>query len=171
MRPARPPEITSDSSQDEFTAAGVVPRTSRYPVTGHPQVRWPWRAVRAALAALAATAAPSVPVVLRYVEPTTGAPPLATMGCEAQWLRPAEATRAERRTASAVYHVIEGEGETRVGETALPWQRGDTFVAPPWHWVAHHNRSRSAPACLFQFNDEPALRALGLWDEEIRPLS
>ena len=165
MRPAQPPETTTDSSLDEFTAAGLVPRRSRYGDTGYPQVRWPWRTVRAALAAMEASAAPDVPVILRYVNPRTGAPPLATMGAEAQWLRPGEQTRPERRTASAVFHVIEGAGESRVGETTFTWQRGDTFVAPPWHRVAHANPG-AAPACLFQFNDEPALRALGLFQEE-----
>ena len=36
MRPAQPPETATDSSQDEFTAAGLVPRGSRYPETGYP---------------------------------------------------------------------------------------------------------------------------------------
>ena len=89
------------------------------------------------------------------------------MAAEAQWLRPGESTGAERRTASAVFHVIEGRGESRVGDAALSWEAGDTFVAPPWHWVEHRNAG-PAPACLFQFNDEPVLRALGLWQEESR---
>jgi gentisate 1,2-dioxygenase len=168
MRAPEPPGFTVDSSQDELTAAGLLPRASRYPETGYPEVRWPWRVVRAALAAQAQAAPPGMAVALRYVNPRTGAPPLATMGCEAQWLRPGEATRAERRTGSAVYQVIEGRGESRIGETVLDWQAGDTLVAPPWHFVEHRNASASAPACLFQFNDEPALRALGLWGEEVR---
>lgn len=169
MRPAQPPRTETDSSQDEFVAAGLVPSASRYPDVGYPQLRWPWRTVRRALAALAATAPASSPVALRYVDPTSGRPPLATMGAECQWLRPGEHTPASRRTAGAVFHVIEGEGESRVGGTTLRWVPGDTFVAPPWHWVEHANPGRSAPACLFQFNDEPAVRALGLWDEEPRP--
>ena len=64
-------------------------------------------------------------------------------------------------------HVIEGCGTSRVGDTELTWERGDTFVAPPWQWVAHANADPAAPACLFQFNDEPAVRALGLWQEEV----
>jgi gentisate 1,2-dioxygenase len=39
-------------------------------------------------------------------------------------------------------------------------------VVPPWQEVEHRNRSGTAPACLFHLNDEPALRALGLWHEE-----
>jgi gentisate 1,2-dioxygenase len=166
MRPAAAPATATDSSQDEFTAAGLVPRGSRYPETGYPQVRWPWRTVRAALARIAETAATGAPVILRYVNPTTGAPPLATMGCEAQWLRPGERTRAERRTASAVFHVIEGQGESRVGDAVLGWEAGDCFVAPPWQWIEHRNASVSSPAALFHLNDEPAVRALGLWQEE-----
>jgi gentisate 1,2-dioxygenase len=132
-------------------------------------VRWPWRTVRAALAALARTAPAGEPVAVRYVDPTTGRPPLRTMGASAHWLRPGERTRRERRTAGVVYHAIEGRGETVVGDTRLPWEQGDTFVAPPWHWVSHVNADRAAPACLFAFDDEPAVHALGLWQEEVEP--
>jgi len=168
MRPARPPSTSVDSSQDEFTAAGLVPRRSRYAETGYPLVRWPWATVRRALAGMAAAAPAVEPVALSYVNPKTGAPPLPTMGCECQWLRPGEATRAVRRTASAVYSVREGRGESRIGDVVLAWEEGDTFVVPPWHFVEHRNAEPSAPACLFQFNDEPALRALGLYCEEAR---
>jgi gentisate 1,2-dioxygenase len=168
MRPAGPPATDLDSSQDELTAAGLVPRHSRYPETGYPQIRWPWATARRALAAAARTASPDRPIVLRYVNPTTGAPPLRTMGCEVQWLRPGERTRATRRSTSAVFHAIEGRGETRVGDAALGWEPGDTFVAPSWLPVEHRNPA-AAPACLFQFNDEPVLQALGLWHEEIVP--
>ena len=169
MRPAATPATDTDSSQDEFTAAGLVPRRSRYEDTGYPQVRWPWTAARRALAAMAGAAPAGEPVVLRYVNPKTGAPALATMGSEAQWLRPGDVTHASRSTASAVYHVIEGRGESRVGDATLAWEQGDTFVAPSWHFVAHENLAPSAPACLFQFNDEPVLKALGLWQEETQP--
>lgn len=167
MKPASTPASDVDSSQDEFTAAGLVPRQSRYEETGYPQVRWPWRQVRAALAALAATAPRRAPVVLRHVNPRTGAYPLRTMGSEARWLRPGEDGRAERRTGSEVVYVVEGQGESRVGDRVIPWEEGDVLAVPPWHWVEHRNRSSAAPACLFHLNDEPALRALGLWHEEV----
>jgi gentisate 1,2-dioxygenase len=167
-RPAEPPTTAADSSQDELTGAGLVPRQSRYPDTGYPQVRWPWRTVRQALAVMAAGAPDDQPVVLRYVNPRTGAPPLATMGAEAQWLRPGERTRRDRRTTSAIFHVVEGHGQSRIGERTLAWETGDTFVAPPWHWVDHEN-ANDVPACVFHFNDEPALRALGLFQEETLP--
>jgi gentisate 1,2-dioxygenase len=167
MRPAAAPITDRDSSADELTGAGLVPRVSRYEDAGYPQVRWPWRTVRAALERMAASRPAELPVVLRHVNPRTGAAPLATMGSEAQWLRPGERTRPERRTGSGVFHVVEGDGESRVGDSLVEWTRGDCFAAPPWHWIEHRNRSGVAPACLFHLTDEPALRALGLWREEI----
>jgi gentisate 1,2-dioxygenase len=169
MQAARPPAIATDSSQDECVAAGLVPRRSRYPTPAYPQVRWPWTAVRGALAALAAAAPLDRPAILRYVNPRTGQSPLRTMGCEAQWLRPGESTGAGRRTGSGIYHVIEGRGQSRIGDRVFAWEQGDCFVAPPWHWIQHENASSSAPACLFHLNDEPALEALGLWHEEPHP--
>jgi len=165
-RAAQPPTTETDSSEDELTAAGVVPRRSRYAVTDYPQIRWPWRAVRRALATMAAGAPAEHPVTVAYVNPTTGAPPLATLGAEAHWLRPGERARSGRSTAGHVFHVIEGHGTSTIGDTKLAWEAGDTFVAPPWHWIEHENGSAGDPACLFSFNDEPALRALGLWHEE-----
>ena len=159
------PDVPVVDVVEDVPAAGLVPRGSRYPDSEYPQVRWPWKTVRAALAARAASAPADQAIVMRYVNPRTGAPPLPTMGAEAQWLRPGERTRTERRTASAVFHVVEGCGESRIGDVTLAWERGDTFVAPPWHWVSHANAAVD-PACLFQFTDEPALRALGLLQEE-----
>jgi gentisate 1,2-dioxygenase len=164
MRPAQPPATPTDPSQDELTASGLVPRQSKYPRTGFPQVRWPWTTVRPALERLAATTPAGQPVSLRYVDPTSGAAPMPTMGAEAHWLRPGERTPAERRTSSGIFHVIEGRGQSRIGDANLAWEKGDTFVAPPWHWVSHEGRE--ATACLFSFSDEPALRALGLYQEE-----
>ena len=102
-------------------------------------------------------------VTLRYVNPRTGAPPLATMGCEAQWLRPGEATRAERRTGSGVFHVIEGAARLASATRSSRWEPGDCFAVPPWQWIEHRNGSeRLAGRALPPPNDEPALRSLGL---------
>jgi gentisate 1,2-dioxygenase len=143
-RPARPPAPADDGAQAEF--------------------RWPWKTMRHVLEGMAASAPKDRPVTRAYVTPT-GASPFATMGAEAHWLRPRERARTGRSTASRVFHVIEGRGRSRIGETDLEWERGDTFVAPPWHRIEHANAA-AEPACLFAFHDEPAVRALGLWQEE-----
>ena len=144
------------------------PPTARA-VEGYPQLRWPWRTMRRALATLADGVPAAQPVTLAYVMPGTGAAPLPTMGAQAHWLRPAERVRLGRSTAGRVFHVIEGHGRSIIGDTRLSWQTGDTFVAPPWHWIEHENAGAGEPVCLFSFNDEPALRALGLYAEESAP--
>jgi len=164
--PAKTPETDIDSSQDELTAAGLVPRRSRYVDDSYPQVRWPWTTVREALVRMARTTPADEPVVMRYVNPRTGTFPMPTIGCQAQWLRAGGTPPVDRCTAGRVYQVIEGRGESRIGDAVLTWEAGDTFVAPPWHWVSHRNASPSEPAALFTFDDEPALRSLGLWHEE-----
>ena len=144
-RPAIAPGAATDAAQGEF--------------------RWAWRETRRALEALAASTPKDRAVTRAYVTPA-GAPPLPTMGADAQWLRPGERARAGRSTVSRVFHVIEGRGASRIGDVELTWEPGDTFVAPPWHWIEHDNASTSEPACMFSFTDEPAVRALGLWQEE-----
>jgi len=145
VRPARPPAAASAAAQAEF--------------------RWPWRAMRQALEESAARTPKDEPVVRAYVT-ASGAPALPTLGAHAHWLRAGERVRAGRSTASRVFHVVEGRGESRIGEASLTWQRGDTFVAPPWHWIEHANGDARAPAALFSYDDEPAVRALGFWQEE-----
>ena len=147
LRPARPPAPADEAAQAEF--------------------RWPWKTTRRELEGLAASMPKDRVVTRAYVTPT-GAPPLTTMGADAHWLRPGERARAGRSTAGRVFHVIEGRGTSRVGEAELTWEPGDTFVAPPWHWIEHDNGSAGEHACLFSFNDEPAIRALGLWQEQRR---
>jgi gentisate 1,2-dioxygenase len=59
-------------------------------------------------------------------------------------------------------------GTLATRDATLPAEYSARLEAPPWHWVSHGNASATAPACLFHLNDEPALRALGLWQEETR---
>ena len=57
-----------------------------------------------------------------------------------------------------------------IGATTAPqpfeWTERDIFCVPSWALHEHANASRSEDACLFSFNDLPAIRALGLYREE-----
>ncbi|HZD41620.1 MAG TPA: cupin domain-containing protein, partial [Terriglobales bacterium] len=55
-------------------------------------------------------------VFLEYANPLTGGPTMPTIGCWVQWLAPGEATRGHRHTSTTIYHVIQGEGATTVGD-------------------------------------------------------
>jgi len=103
--------------------------------------------------------------VFRYPSVDGHGDTLPTMGCELSELAAGKSTCVHRHTHVAAYHVVEGSGETRVGDDTLHWSRGDTFTVPAWQWHGHACTS-DAPARLFSINDRPALVALGLHREE-----
>jgi 1-hydroxy-2-naphthoate dioxygenase len=104
-------------------------------------------------------------VVLHFADPLTGGPTLMTVDCEMQLLRPHWSGASHRHTHAAIYHVVEGEGVSTVGEARIEWGPGDTFVVPIWARHAHENRS-SAPAVLFSISDKPVMKALGFDRED-----
>lgn len=103
--------------------------------------------------------------LLRYINPATGGYTYPTMSCEIQLFKGKEATRTHRHTSTAIYHVVRGQGRTRVGEGYLDWRKGDTFVVPLWQWHAHENLANDE-AVLFSINDRPVMDSLQLYREE-----
>ncbi|WP_051481588.1 cupin domain-containing protein [Paraburkholderia nodosa] len=103
---------------------------------------------------------------LEYLNPLTGGPALPTIGTVLQSLRPGIHTKAHRHTGSVVYYVMRGQGATIVDGTTFEWGAGDFIAIPPWAVHEHINRCTNTSAMLFQVNDIPALRKLGLYREE-----
>ena len=68
-----------------------------------------------------------------------------------------------RATDGTVYCIVEGRGESRVGESVFEWEPHDIFVVPSWCRVSHH---ADEEAVLFSYSDRPVQKALGLWREE-----
>jgi gentisate 1,2-dioxygenase len=100
-------------------------------------------------------------LIVDYRDPRSGGPALPTMSAHLQLLRAGTHTRAHRHSASVVYHVAEGSGQSVVDGARLEWTRGDTFAVPVWCAHEHANDS-SDDAVLFSFSDAPVLEALGL---------
>jgi len=94
-----------------------------------------------------------------------GGPTLPTLACQLQSLPAGFTTGERRRTSSAVYFVLRGEGTTVVDGQELAWSANDCFAVPNWTSHRHHNRS-AGDAILFSVHDTPVLRALGLYREE-----
>ena len=88
-----------------------------------------------------------------------------TMSFHMQLLRKGEATSAHRHTSSTVYCVVEGAGQTTVGEESLSWRRNDVFVVPGWIWHAHIPDAE-VDAVLYSVSDEAPMRKLGLYREQ-----
>lgn len=134
----------------------------------HPVLRYPWVDMHAALErARGEEGSPFDGILLEYVNPTNSGPTLPTMSCRAQLLRANEATRAHRAIASTVYFVIGGSGTTVIDGMRFEWGRGDVFVIPNWSW--HEHIAGAADCFLFSVTDEPVMRMLGLYREEVFP--
>jgi gentisate 1,2-dioxygenase len=86
---------------------------------------------------------------------TLAAPDMPPMGLTVERLPSGEKTRRYRTTANTIFHVMEGAGETTVGEQRFSWKRGDTVVAPGWSAISHRATS---DAQWFAMSDEPLLR-------------
>ena len=136
-------------------------------------VRYRWQDSLNALEDLAAAgqADPYDGVVVDYIDPQTGGPTTATIGCRIQMLRPGEETRSHRHTCSTIYQVVRGSGVTQVGkhkadEETLEWGERDCFNIPPWHWHRFYNESSKDPAILFSASDRPLLQAIRLYREQ-----
>lgn len=155
-----------DTSQAEYRRAGLKPyRNLDTKPSPYPLMRFPWKEVRAALQDFATVCDPNEPVQMAYVNPETGQECLPTLGFSAVMLRPGETARMPRRSASAVAHVIEGEGQAAIDGAELDWTESDTFAIPTHAAVQLANRSDRKLAFLFLMDDAPIQRKLGFYEE------
>ena len=130
-----------------------------------PVFSYPYARSREALATMARNGAPDAchGHKLRYVNPATGGHAMPTIGAFLQLLPAGFATAPYRSTDGTIFSVVEGEGETIVGDTTIRWKPRDVFVIPSWH---RHTHRAGSEAVLFSFSDRPVQEALALWREE-----
>jgi gentisate 1,2-dioxygenase len=133
-----------------------------------PIFNYPYSRSRETLATLARNGEPDTchGYKLRYINPATGGYALPTIGTFIQLLPAGMQTSPYRSTDGAVYIVVEGEGETRVGNQVMKWKPRDVFVVPSWALHTHHADDE---AVLFSASDRPVQEMLGLWREQRSP--
>ena len=128
----------------------------------HGRLRYPWRETEPLL-----RAAPLDPHDGRrfdYVNPKTGGPTMPTLSCHALLLPPGFSGAPRKRTSSAIYFVIDGEGVFEAGDKTIEFGKFDSFVAPNWMTTRFVNRSNK-DAIVFSVEDTPVMRALGFYRE------
>jgi gentisate 1,2-dioxygenase len=163
------PEETQAVSRPEGDALAryghnLLPVDWKPAVKTSPVFNYPYTRSREALAALARNGDPD-PChghKLRYVNPATGESAMPTIGTFLQLLPKGFAGSPYRSTDGTVYVAVEGEGETRIGDTVMRWRPRDIWVVPSWMPHSHHATSESV---LFSFSDRPVQEKLGLWRE------
>jgi gentisate 1,2-dioxygenase len=119
--------------------------------TSSPVFNYPCARSRAALETLSRNEDPDPchGYKLRYINPATGGSPMPTIGTFLALLPDGFTMAPYRSTDGTVYSVVEGTGETVIGDTAIRWK----------HRAA-------TDAVLFSFSDRPTQQALSLWREE-----
>jgi gentisate 1,2-dioxygenase len=158
---------TADSSEALYMAAGLVPfrspgeRPKRYPM-----LRFPWNRTKEALKSISDRSTTHEPIHLMFVNPESGTSLLETMCFSVRMLRPGEEVFVPRRSASAVFQILEGEGESVIDDRPFPWSAHDTIACPTFAQVTHRNTSTKQPAFLLQVDDAPLQSKLGFYEEE-----
>lgn len=155
-----------DSSQTRFRRSGLLAYdTFNKQQTDYPLLRFPWQEVKSALNEYASIREIGEAVQLAYINPETGKECLPTLGFSALMLRPGEELKPVRRSASTVYHVIEGQGTANIDGVELTFQDSDTFTVPTHAEVRIQNTSSENPAYIFLIDDAPVQRKLGFYEE------
>ena len=157
-----------DDASMTWGAPGLQPAGNDWSKAYSPLLKYEWEPTYEALSkyARATDGSPYDGVLMNYVNPQTGGPVMQTIGAAMQMLRPGEKTRAHRHTGCAVYQVAKGEGFSIIDGKRFDWKKRDIFCVPAWAFHEHGNASASEDACLFNFNDLPVMKALGLYREE-----
>lgn len=153
-QPAEMPETVDDS----IAIAGAFPAGSNdFANQPSPRYRYAGSAISTALDATIPGSDGSRQ--LRYTNPVTGGPVMATLDCYALRLRAKAATRAFRSTSGAIAVVANGSGTSWIGNRTVTWQKNDVFSIPHWHWVRHRAEDRDTQ--LFIMTDKALLEAMG----------
>ena len=132
----------------------------RYPATDADSATsplvFPWDRMQAKL-----DAEPGSWTRLRYLT-AEGTEISKTLGGSAERINAGTSSQEIRETSSAVYHIYEGRGWSTIGDKVFQWKQGDTFCVPAWQNY-QHTAASSGTAYLYRVDDQPMLKALGLY--------
>ncbi|MFL6798404.1 MAG: cupin domain-containing protein [Xanthobacteraceae bacterium] len=158
------PETVADSA---FAVANVVPDLEYTTKDYSPVFRYPYDT--AAKAVATAPPARDGSRRVRYVNPLTGGPAMALIDCFLVQLDGGSGTIPFRTNATSVCCVLEGAGESEIGNQTVRWSKRDIFTLPQGNRIVH--RSANGSARLFQVSDRDIYLRLGLLKEEFGNLA
>jgi gentisate 1,2-dioxygenase len=76
-----------------------------------------------------------------------------------------EDSRPLRTNSNIVCCVVEGSGQSQVGNETVNWKEKDIFTLPPGNWISH--RSATDQSVLFMVSDRDVLNRLEILREEL----
>ena len=93
-----------------------------------------------------------------------GAPLLPTLTPRAVALAAGAPARKFRSMANELFVVLEGEGESRIGDVTHDWRKNDVFTVPHWSWARH--QAKGGVAHMIVISDAEIMKRLDLYREE-----
>lgn len=152
----------------------------RYPAEDAPKspLVYPWAEMQKKL-----DASPESHTIVRYTsqEPgQEGHEVSKIIGAQCERIAAGTTTEVVQETTSAVYHVVDGAGSSKIGDKTIDWVKGDTFSVPAWAPYSHEVSRRSQDegqgsladaiasqaaetTYLYRFDDRPMITALGFY--------
>ena len=103
---------------------------------------------------------------VRYVNPLTGQSAMPLLDTIMMELDAGVTSRPVKSNANLVVAVVEGRGETTVGDERFSWKARDIFTIPQHNWATH--TASAGPARLFVVSDADVLRRLNVLTEEVQ---
>ena len=145
--------------------SGLLPVGHRAASLNSPVFNYPYHRTREALHALARGGAPDTHHghLMRYANPVDGGWAMPTMATMVRLLPRGFATLPYRATDSAIFIVVEGRGELRVGGQGFELAPHDVVVVPGW---MSHTVHAADDLVLFSYSDRVAQEKLGLFREQ-----
>ncbi len=145
--------------------SGLLPIGYQQPSLNSPVFNYPYPRTREALQTLTRAGAPDAHLghLMRYVNPLDGGWAMPTMATMIRLLPKGFATQAYRSSDSAIFIVVEGSGELRVGERHFPLTPHDVVVVPGWMAYTLHAQQ---DLVVFSYSDRVAQEKLGLFREQ-----
>jgi len=144
-----------------FVVPSIIPETGKGQSEHSPVFHYAYDKAAAALSAAPLGRDGSRRV--RYVNPTNGGNAIALLDLQLVQLDADVTTIPFRTSANAICAVVEGTGETRVGDQNFRWGPKDVFTLPQGNWIVHRASER---ARLFVYSDKEVFARLGLLKEE-----
>jgi gentisate 1,2-dioxygenase len=163
FQPGPAVDLPPTMPDEAFASPGIVPVIIQGRRDHSPVLRYPYAdAVRALRHA---PRSPDGARRVRYANPLDGEGAMPMLDTALLQLDAGVRTLPTRTNANLVCTVVEGHGETRVGDQLIAWGPRDTFTVPQHHWVSHRGETE---ARLFVVSDADVLRRLGLLSEDIQ---
>lgn len=155
-----PPVTMPDAA---FAHANVAPFVTLGRTDHSPVFRYPYADVVGALKH--APASPDGIRRVRYVNPLNGQGAMALLEASMMQIDANTQSLPTRTNANLVVSVVEGSGESVIGDKRIQWSARDVFTVPQNNWASH--KATGADARLFVVSDADAMRRLNLLSEEL----